>query len=98
MLKEFTNLWKALRVLSSRENRELKHYILECLQMKMKAGNPSGTQELQHSFIATISALCGILVLKPLSLFSGVCFIIYIGGFAFCNLIGICRILMYVDL
>lgn len=39
---------------------ELKHYFLDCLQLKMKAGNSSGTQEFQHSFVVTISILWNI--------------------------------------
>lgn len=63
----------------------------------MKAGNPSGRQEFQHSLLPQL-ALCGILILKLLNLFSGVCFVIYVAGFAFYNLIGIRKIFMHVDL
>lgn len=54
MLKEFTKLWKALFILSSGENGKHEHYFLECLQLKMKAGNPTEMQEFQHSFVATV--------------------------------------------
>lgn len=48
--KEFTELWKSLRIPFSRE-RELEHDFLDCLHLKMKAGNPTRTHEFQHSLL-----------------------------------------------